>query len=119
MKMIEPRLVMFIKLSTNSNVEMTEVEILIFVNNYTAGSSLEQDVISWKLRNNIAWRKNFYLNQVRLPKELIYDRLGFMASSTDGRMKSPTQRAITQLTTGKITTPTRPLLTCMIVCTSY
>ena len=34
------QLVMFIKLSTNSSVEMTEAEILLFVNDYIAGSSL-------------------------------------------------------------------------------
>jgi len=48
---IEPRLVMFLKLASDCNQEMTEAEILDFVNTYISGSKLEQEIIDWKLRN--------------------------------------------------------------------
>jgi hypothetical protein len=55
----EPRLVLFIKLSSNCNQEMTQEEILNVVNSYIEGSILEQKVIDWKLRNNVDWRNAY------------------------------------------------------------
>ena len=61
---IEPRLVSMVKLSSACNQELTEEEILQFVNSYIRGSVVEQDIIDWKLRNVADWRNNFLTSMV-------------------------------------------------------
>ena len=63
---IEPRLVMFLKLLSDCNQEMSEEEILSFVNTYISGSALEQKIIEWKVSNHPGWR-NDYLRTKILP----------------------------------------------------
>ena len=48
---IEPRLVSIVKLLSACNQELTEEEILQFVNSYIAGLEIEQEIIDLKLRN--------------------------------------------------------------------
>ena len=62
---IEPRLVMFLKLASDCNQEMTEQEILCFVNTYIEGSKLEQEIIDWKIRNHADWRNDYISTNIR------------------------------------------------------
>ena len=52
---VEPRIVMFIKLSTECNQEMTREEIISFANSYIKGSEVEQEIIKWKLTHHVGW----------------------------------------------------------------
>ena len=61
---IEPRIVMFIKLSSKCNQEMTKDEIIEFVNSYIEGSDLEKDYIIWKIMNHTDWRNNYIASKV-------------------------------------------------------
>jgi len=52
---VEPRIVMFIKLLTECNNEMTRDEIISFANSYIEGSAVEQQIIKRKLTFHQGW----------------------------------------------------------------
>ena len=56
---IEPRIVMFIKMSSKCNQEMIREEVLEFVNAYIKGSKLEQNYIAWKTIHHKKWRSDY------------------------------------------------------------
>ena len=47
--LIEPRVVIFINMSSRCNQEMIRQEVLDFVNAYIQGSKLEEEYIAWKI----------------------------------------------------------------------
>ena len=56
---IEPRIVMFINLSTKCNQELTSEEIIAFVNSYIHGSKLEEEYIAWKVTHHRKRRSDY------------------------------------------------------------
>jgi hypothetical protein len=61
---VEPRIVMFIKLSTNCNNTMNRKEIIRFANSYIKDTAIEQEVIAWKVHHHPKWKNDFINNNV-------------------------------------------------------
>jgi hypothetical protein len=88
---VEPRIVMFIKLSTNCNNTMNRKEIIRFANLYIEDTQIEKDVIAWKVAHHSKWRNDFKTNIMYTWREHNLVIVGMMDFSIDGTMKYNTR----------------------------